>query len=93
MPECVARLASLREKRDVLRPRAFPRLCMALMFTWIVVLAITNDLKSTQLQSRSIFIISFIALSGVFVRFSTQAGNEAMAWLFAGLVILMRSLS
>lgn len=64
--------------------RVLSLLCMVIL-TWIVFL-FTREFKLTQLQS--LLAISFASLSGVFVRFSTQAGNEAMAWLFAGLVTL-----
>lgn len=72
------------EKSVMYCGRVLSLLCMAIL-TWLVFL-LTSEFKLTQLQS--LLAISFAALSGVFVRFSTQAGNEAMAWLFAGIVVL-----
>lgn len=61
-------------------------LYMVLAFTLAV--SILNELgRLASSASRAVFLI-FIALSGVFVRFSTLAGNEMLAWLMIGWIVL-----
>lgn len=60
--------------------------CMLLVI--IVGLKILDALgKSISIVTR-INAILFLVLSGVFIRFSTLAGNEMLAWLMSGCVIL-----
>ncbi|MBL0060407.1 MAG: hypothetical protein IPP40_02645 [bacterium] len=64
-------------------------LSLAYMVLLLLVAAtIFNELgRAVSSESRSIFII-FLALSGVFVRFSSLAGNEMLAWLMFGWIIM-----
>ncbi|MCB1059566.1 MAG: hypothetical protein KDB65_05005 [Calditrichaeota bacterium] len=62
--------------------RALSLLFMLLLF--LVGIKITSVLgRGLDVRTTSLFAV-FLALSGVFVRFSTQAGNELLAWLAIG---------
>ena len=59
---------------------------MSLLF--LVAVAITSELsRFVSIESRSILLM-FLALSGVFVRFSTLAGNEMLSWLMLGWIVM-----
>lgn len=59
---------------------------MSLVF--LVAVAISRELsRFISVESRSILLI-FLALSGVFVRFSTLAGNEMLSWLILGWIVM-----
>jgi branched-subunit amino acid transport protein AzlD len=62
--------------------RALSLAIMLLLF--LIGMKIVSALgKQISSQSAALFAI-FLSLSGVFVKFSTQAGNELLAWLCAG---------
>jgi len=54
-----------------------------LVTAWKIGAGLNSDLSAIAIP----FAI-FLLLSGVFVRFSTLAGNESAAWLMAGLIVL-----
>lgn len=72
------------ERGVMLVGRLLSLICMAGL-VWTAY-AISRQLRM-NVQQWTIALTVF-ALSGVFARYSTQAGNETLAWLFAGLVVL-----
>ncbi|MBK6766994.1 MAG: glycosyltransferase family 39 protein [bacterium] len=81
----VCRSIKATTERDVmLTGRVLSLLCMV-GIVWTAH-TITRQLRTNG--GNWIVMLTVLTLSGVFVRFSTQSGNEAMAWLLSGLVML-----